>query len=172
MATILVVVIAILGVNIYNGRIPYNYKLYTDAEPWIYESYWENNKVRGAYYKNPDYNPDEDSWGSEDYQDKTSPKTRTVIITDEEAFNEIFKEGDLDVDYSKEMLILHIFMDVYHPSCYKITKVTLDKEQVLRIHYKYKDYFAPPGATMPGQNCFLVKMKKTDVSAVEFVEQR
>ncbi|MBE5731279.1 MAG: hypothetical protein E7350_04960 [Clostridiales bacterium] len=104
--------------------------------------------------------------------DETSPKTRTVIITDEEAFNEIFKEGDLDVDYNKQMVILHIFASGEPTFRYKITKVKLDKKQVLKIYYKLKFNFGKAGGAMPGQKCFLVKMKKTDVTAVELVEER
>ncbi|MBR2971232.1 MAG: hypothetical protein IKC48_05520 [Clostridia bacterium] len=172
-ATILVVVIAVVGVNIYNNHNTLSYELYTEAEPWIYESYLENNKVYGAHYKIPNYNPDEDGWGSKYYVDETSPKTRTVVITDEEAFNEIFKEGDLDVDYNKEMLILHIFVDISPASFYKIAKIELDDEQVLRVYYKEKEGTENLLAGMrPNPTCFLVKMKKTDVTAVEFVEER
>ncbi|MBE5730339.1 MAG: hypothetical protein E7350_00110 [Clostridiales bacterium] len=168
-AVVLVVVIAILGVNIYNGRIPFNYKLDVNSRAYLQAYYLEENTVRGAYYQNPDYTGGEGQY--QFYQDKTSPKTITTIITDEESFNQIFKENYLDISFDKEMVILHVFASSDPANEYKITKMTLDKEDVLRIDYKLK-LTDKKGGAMPGAICFLVKMKKTDVKAVEFVEQR
>ena len=33
----------------------YNAVMYSMSEEWILTSFLEDNKVRGAYYKNPDY---------------------------------------------------------------------------------------------------------------------
>ncbi|MBR2970177.1 MAG: hypothetical protein IKC48_00025 [Clostridia bacterium] len=168
-AAIMMVVIAIMGVNIYKGHIPFNYKLYVNARDFLREYYLEENTVRGAYYQNPDYTGGEGQYKF--YQDKTSPKTITTIITDEESFNQIFKENYLDISFDKEMVILHVFASSDPANEYKITKMTLDNEDVLRIDYKLK-LTDKKGGAMPGAICFLVKMKKTDVKAVEFVEER
>lgn len=168
-AAIMMVVIAILGVNIYKGNIPFKYKLYVNARDYLREYYLEENTVRGAYYPNLDFTGGEGQY--QFYQDKTSPKTITTIIKDEESFNQIFKENYLDINFDKEMAILHVFASSDPANEYKITKMTLDKEGVLRLNYRLK-LTDKKGGSMPGAICFLVKMKKTDVKAVEFIEQR
>ena len=152
------------------STIRYNAVMYSKSEEWILTSFLEDNKVRGAYYKNPDYtgNP----YGSVEkyYYDETSPGNRTFIIDNKDTYDTIFKANTLSVDFDKEVIYLYIFPDVSPSRKYFIDNILLEGEQ-LSIYYKLEKS-EKMDATMPYQRCLIVVMKKTDASNVKFIKQR
>lgn len=150
--------------------IKYNAVMYSTSEDWILTSFLEDNKVKGVYYKNPDYIESDDTSGDEYYYDETSPEYRTFIVDDQDTYNTIFKENSLTVDFDKEIVYLYIFADIYPSRNYVIDNILLEEEQV-SIYYKLeKDN--KKDATAPYQRCLIVVMEKTNTSNVKFVKQK
>lgn len=144
--------------------------MYSTSEDWILTSFLEDNKVKGVYYKNPDYIESDDTSGDEYYYDETSPEYRTFIVDDQDTYNTIFKENSLTVDFDKEIVYLYIFADIYPSRNYVIDNILLEEEQV-SIYYKLeKDN--KKDATAPYQRCLIVVMEKTNTSNVKFVKQK
>ena len=79
----------------------YNAVMYSTSKDWILTSFLEDNKVKGAYYKNPDYIESENDSVDKYYYDETSPKHRTFIVDNQDTYNTIFKENALRVDFNK-----------------------------------------------------------------------
>lgn len=141
----------------------YNAKIYSKSNDWIKQDFLKNNKVRGAYYFNPDYIAGND-YVEEGYYDDSSPKSRTFIITEEESFNQIFLENKLDVNFDKEIVILYIFCDIYPYRNYYIKTISLKKE-VLNITLRLEKY-NKADATMPCQRCLVIKMNKKNLNSI------
>ena len=148
----------------------YNAVMYSMSEEWILTSFLEDNKVRGAYYKNPDYGDGADDSGDEYYYDETSPQYRVFIINDQDTYNAIFKEDALTVDFDKETVYLYIFADVHPNREYYICDISLEKEKV-NIYFKL-EHSNKKGATAPYQRSLIVKMDKNNASTVEFIKQK
>lgn len=144
--------------------------MYSTSEEWILTSFLKDNKVRGAYYKNPDYVDGADDSGDEYYYDETSPNYRVFIINDQETYNAIFKEDALTVDFDKETVYLYIFADVHPDREYYIHDISFEEEK-LNIYFKL-EHSNKKGATAPYQRCLIVKMDKNNASTVEFIKQK
>lgn len=152
------------------SSIKYNAVMYSASEDLILSSFLEDNKVKGAYYKNPDFNENIDDSNDEYYYDETSPVYRTFIVNSQDTYNEIFADKTLTVDFDKEILYLHIFADTYPSRNYVIDNILIEEEQI-NIYYKL-DKNNKNDATAPYQRCLVVVMKKTDTSTVEFIKQK
>ena len=148
----------------------YNAVMYSTSKDWILTSFLEDNKVKGAYYKNPDYIESENDSVDKYYYDETSPKHRTFIVDNQDTYNTIFKENALRVDFNKEIVYLYIFADIYPSRKYYIDNILLEEEQV-NIYYKVEKN-NKNDASAPGQRCLIVVMKKTNTSNVKFVKQK
>ena len=147
----------------------YNAVMYSTSKDWILTSFLEDNKVKGAYYKNPDYIESENDSVDKYYYDETSPAHRTFIVDNQDTYNTIFKENALRVDFNKEIVYLYIFADIYPSRKYFIDNILLEEEQV-NIYYKVEKN-NKNDASAPGQRCLIVVMKKTNTSNVKFVKQ-
>ena len=136
------------------GAIFYSY-----ANDWIDESFLEENRVNGAYYINENYVPHTEGESRYQYvKDKESPTSRTFIITAEEEYNRIFSNASLTVDFEKEIVILHVDCDTI-----SITEGILSVSAELVSNKEGVD-----DATMPYPRCFVLRMKKTDVTKITF----
>lgn len=150
----------------------YNAEMYSKSKDWVKTSFLEDKKVRGAYYPNPDYVEGSDNPTEKYYYDEVSPKNRTFIIDNQETYDMIFNENALAVDFEKEIVYLFIFADVSPSRYYYIDRISLEEDKVV-IYYKLEKKYPPVGdATAPFQRCLIVKMKKLNLSNVEFIEQR
>ena len=153
------------------STIRYNAVMYSKSKNWIDESFLENNKVRGAFYKNPDYTENiYDDTVEKYYRDETSPRDRTFIIDNQDTYDTIFKANTLSVDFDKEVIYLYIFADMYSARKYFISNISLEDEQV-NIYYKLEKETTTDGSA-PGQRCLIVVMKKTNTSSVKFIKQK
>jgi len=144
-------------------------KLYSNSKEWVLPSFLENNKVGGAFYKNPNYVEGQDELDEEYYYDEESPASRTFIITDREKYNTVFVEDSLKVDFEKEMVILYIFPDVYSRE-YQLEELSVN-DQIVTVKYKLESS-DKKDATAPYQRCMVLKMEKSDVLSAEFIEIR
>lgn len=163
------VVLVVLVVVCWKNR--YGAKLYGTkglVEGWIKTEFLEENKVGDVYYFNPECLEDSDENTERYYLDKESPKTRTFLITDEDTFNEIFYEGALDVDFEKEMVILHIFRDWGSSRPYVLKNVSVDDDTV-EISMRKQLSLGNSGA-IPCQRCVVITMKKLDVVNAKVTE--
>ena len=168
-----VIGVVLLGVGVSYWWIlgQYNATMYSKARKWIHEDFLDNNRVRGASYINKEYNPDmiydEENWVEKYIYDKESPKNRTFIIKDEITFNNIFKENSFDVDFDKEMVILYMVSDVCPRECYILN--ILNDDDILTIQYMHK-FSNAYDTVQPYPRCMVVKMKKMNITGVEFIE--
>ena len=148
----------------------YHAEMYSTSENLVLSTFLEDNKVRGSYYKNPDYIDGEDDPADEYYYDESSPKSRTFIIDDQETFDSIFIKDKFQVDFSKKTVYLYIFADVNPSLEYYVYNVSVEEETV-NIYFKLRNS-NKKGSTSPYQRCLIVIMDKTDTSNVEFIKQK
>ena len=152
------------------SSVKYNAVMYSTSEDWILTSFLEDNKVKGAYYKNPDYDESTNASNDEYYYDETSPEYRTFIIDSQDTYNTIFGDNPLTVNFDKDIVYLHIFADTYPSRNYVIDNILIEEKQV-NIYYKLEKN-NKNDATAPYQRCLIVVMEKTDTSKVEFIKQK
>lgn len=145
----------------------YNVIMYSNNSDWIKPAFLESNRVRGAYYLNPDYNENDEN-STKYYCDKTSPETRVFIIKDIATNNDIFIEDKLNVDFTKNIVFLYMFADINSRECI-ISKVIVE-EQNVKIYYKHNDS-NKKDSTMPYHRCLIVTMEIDNVENVDFIYQ-
>ena len=140
----------------------YNAKIYNSAENLFLNSFLEENKVKGAYYKNPD---DADK---KYYYDETSPAYRTFIVNNLDDYSLAFAGDELEVNFDKEMVLIYIFADIYPNRNYIINNILKEGEKV-KIYLKLEKN-NKKDATAPYQRVLIVKMEKLDISEAEFIK--
>ncbi len=146
--------------------MPYGAELYSHAQEYISQEFKDNYHVRGAYYRNENYDGYDDG-----YYDKTSPKYRTFIITEEAEFKEIFTKYNGTVDFENKLVILYTFADSSPRECF-INEIYIE-DVILTVKYKYEQYNeAIIDAVRRYQRFFMLIMDKTEFSEVEFIETR
>ncbi len=143
----------------------YGATLYSHAHNWVDDNFLYENQVKGSAYLNKDYVE-----GTSDYNEKylyaeSAPETRNFIITDKERFDEIFTNCPLSVDFDKEMIILHIFTNTNSRKHY-LKSIDLN-DGVLTVKTE-ESFQIGNDTTMPGAVCFVIKMKKIDITDVIF----
>ena len=143
----------------------YNAKIYNSAENLFLNSFLEENKVKGAYYKNPDYPDDADK---KYYYDETSPAYRTFIVNNPDDYSLFFAGDELGVNFDKEMVLIYIFADIYPNRNYIINNILKEGEKV-KIYLKLEKN-NKKDATAPYQRVLIVKMEKLDISEAEFIK--
>ncbi len=148
----------------------YDAVMYSKSKEWVKTSFLEDKKVRGAYYLNPDYVEGLDDPVEKYYYDEESPRDRTFVIDNQDTYDMIFNENALAVDFEKEIVYLYTFADVYPTRNYYIDRISLEEDKVV-ICYKLEKKNVND-STAPFQRCLIVKMKKLNLSNVEFIEQR
>ena len=104
--------------------------LYSKAKDMINPEFFDNNRVRGAYYENPDYVEGESPYDTKYVWDTESPVNRTFIVGDEETFNEVFVEGALDVDFTKETVVVFFFLSST-PREYYVSSVNYEEDKTV-----------------------------------------
>lgn len=156
----------------------YDAEIYSYVNDRLVPTFLENNKLSGISYTNPEYDEDEalkdDNYAVPKYLGyPDAPTSRTFIITDEETFNSMYVEGALEVDFEKEMVILYMYRTSTHRSrVFKIDKIEVEGD-TLNIYFKQKfdkDKIGVSDAVMRYQRCMTVKMKKIEVSTVNFIK--
>jgi len=119
------------------------------------------NLTYGAYYPNPDYNPDDEE-SEPALIDRTSPKSRTYIIKEKTVLDEIF-ENFPDIDFAKEMVIVYCFTTIYDRERV-LESVKMDENNILNIEFKSKDNNGRGDASMPGTAILTIRLDRLDIT--------
>lgn len=100
-------------------------------------------------------------------EDESYPKERVIIVNNEEYFQEVF-DAFPDIDFNKEMIVLHGFTTSSNGS-YEIKSMDV-KDRKLSIEYRHhkKSTISPPDASKPDTKWFIVKLNYMDICSVEF----
>ena len=150
------------------GCVRYNAKIVNEGISF-HQEFLDNNMTYGAYYHNEDYSPEEDEWTEEWLYDETLPKTRTYVIKDRTALEEIF-EVFPETDFEKEMVLVHLYTDIYGRA--RVLKdVSVDEINVLKIRFTIQNQsgcVARGDASMPQRKILIVKTDKLDITTAEF----
>ena len=162
-------ILLVVGISYWWILGQYNATMYSKANEWIKQEFIYNNAVCDVTYINKDYNPDVDEWTEKYYSVEDAPKIRTYIIKDEKAFNEIFIENSIDVNFEKEMVILFMKRDVCPRDCYLLS-ISNDYNGKLTFKNVHEFYIGGGDTVMPYPRCIAVKMKKMDITSVEFID--
>lgn len=165
---LILIILSICVLFVFRAQIMYNAKMYSQSEELILPSFLEENKVRGAFYLNHDYDPDDEN-SNEYYREKDAPENRILIIDNADTFNEIFKNNALDVNWDKEILLLYIFSDVNPHREYKLKNIS-SQDGNIKIYYKLEGGLSKD-STAPYPRCLIVKMRKQSIHNVEFIEK-
>lgn len=162
-------VLIIMSIGLFAGcgkDNKYNAVLYDDVRLWMQENFLKANMTYGSVYQYFDENGN--MYTSED---TTSPKTRTLVISDLGTFNEAFISFLPNVDFDKEMLVLYIFTTT------SINRRVLNSieftQQKLTIKFSVKKSQSNGDAIAgPGQMILVVKMDKiaVDATSIEFIK--
>ncbi len=132
-----------------SSKVNYNAVLYDNAVDWIREDFQVNNLVGSTQ--------------------SPYPSERTLIVNNQDEFNEIFLPdiGELDVDFTSQRLVVYTFRAIYRKSFY-LKSVTMENGR-LKVIYQMEDLTPGTGsATNPYQRYFVLKLDKVDITAVEF----
>lgn len=164
--------ILIMTVSIFYGceekkleQIPYNATIINGD---FKDSFLSENRIYGTPYKNENWNP-EDPTSEEYLYDKTSPQTRTFIVTDQAMLDEMFKDFRYQIDFETQMLIVYFYTDLYmRPQI--LTQVNLEG-RILRINFRTElGKSSDPwhhDATEPYQRLLVVRLNKLSIDNVE-----
>lgn len=146
--------------------IPYDAKLYDGAMQWIDGDFLKENRVK-AYYSDENYDgSDED--GERFVYEETAPAARTFVFSDGETFDAVFTKYGSDVDFDGETVLLYIFSDIYPTRNYFLKDVEV-KERTAKIYFSVEQRPGTGGAATPSPRCLMVRLKKTDIEAAEFI---
>lgn|SRR5690554_76943 len=161
--TIGVIVIMVFGfLTGCRSKMPYNAKMFGaiyENRTWINDEFYNNNLTYGSY-----------SSVLENYvEDETYPSSRTKIIVDKADFDTIFEEFPVEVDFEKEMIVMHCFTTA-SGSSYTMKSIIFN-EKTLTINYKTQASKKPASgnASMPLSKWVIVMMDKLDIETAEFI---
>lgn len=95
----------------------------------------------------------------------------TIVVMDREMFSGVFAEFPGEVDFSREMLVVHLFNDIYNGFECRLTGITLQDGalEVSVLHSlapKTQDGLRPPSTSQPTQRAVVIKLDKVDFSQV------
>ena len=167
-ALLLAVIAFVCSFSGCSDKAKYKAELYNVDEKFIRTDFAENNRISGARYFNED-DPENPRFRVDD-----APKTRTFIVRNKETYDEIFSADAYMVNFAKESLIVYTFSDVYIRR-YDLKKIDVEGKKLViyyKLHYTLLERFASIGdAVAPYQRWFALKLEKTDISKVEFIEK-
>ena len=155
-----VAIIMAFSLGACGNNIPYNAKIFYNAQALMNEEYLETNMTLGAHKQ-----------GSQ-VEDTSSPEMRTQIIRDKNDFDLAFSEFPQEVDFSEKMILVHFFTSSYPTSPYKLEKANLDGD-TLHVEFKLNKSGSAsvPDAGLPRQTCIVVLMNKLDISTAVFKQK-
>ena len=157
----LILLAAVLAAVSGCSRIEANAAILNDnASEWIAPGFYESHYTRGAYY------------GDECFDDPSLPETRIFLVRDREGYDEIFTpEAGIDVDFSREMLLVCTFT-AHYVRPVGIVKLSAGGD-LISAELKMKD---PRGlfqrgvgdACRPYQRYVILKLDKSEAERAEF----
>ena len=161
LAVMLIMALGLL-VGCGGNKLPYNAVMYGnvyEVRSFINDDFYNENLTYNAWSKTlGDY-----------VKDDTNPEFRTVIVKEQEKFDKVFKEFPVEVDFEKDMVLMHCFTTASSGE-YEIKSFDIN-EQVLSVKYKTvaSKGITPPNASNPLAKWIVVKMDKLDITTAEFI---
>lgn len=143
---------------------------YNDVHRLMKKDFLAQNITLGVYYDVDVYDSVIDEWVKKPQRDTTSPETRDIIVDSEEKFSEIFNEFPVNINFEKEILVIHMFTVINGRPA--LLNKTVLKNGNLKVYFKIKP--ARPGVkdtSAPGTKAIAVKIKKTELNSIEFIQQ-
>ena len=167
--------LALVGCSV----VRYDAEIYSYVNDWLDPAFLENNRLGNVDYENPDYDRDlADEAEAEGltyeipkyFNFPDNPDTRTFIITDQEAFDSMFVEGAIEVDFEKEMVLLYMFRSWQPPRVdyYCIDKIKVQDELVNVYFAKENKENRRKDSVYSYHRCIAVRMKKIEVTTANF----
>ena len=140
----------------------YNAEIYDRATDWVKEEYILDN-FDATYYGG--------HW-------KGDFTTKTLAVTSQEEFDEIFDTFPIEIDYDKEILVLYFFTETSNSYDCTITEIkNSNNELIITLKHKKNNRIGHTGASdasLPIFRCVAIKMKKieSDNLKVDFACER
>ena len=147
-------------------------KVDSHAHNYVKESFLFENKIKGAVYKNPYYDPENsiydpfDPENGEYIWNEEGPRTLYFIIEDEKTYSEIFTDEAPSIDFEKKMVILLIYWDCEPNLTHYIRSIKL-KNNELSVSLS-STISIGNGSTWPYPRCTTLTMNKTEITNVYF----
>ena len=155
----LIAILLIVGTLTGCSKVGYNATVLNgNASEWINEEYYGRSHTRGAHYD-----------GENDPEDEANPTSRFRVIRSREDQDAVFtSEAPIEVDYSREMLVVYTFTSAYVREIkIKKAKIASDELQlVLEMKKPFSLGFVADACT-PFQRYVVVKLDKQEISNVE-----
>lgn len=142
------------------------------AYDYVKKTFLFENKIKGVYYKNPYYDPQNSIYDPNDTENgeyiwnENGPSKLYFIIKDEKTYSEIFTDEAPSVDFEKKMVILLIYWDMNPNLTHYIRSIKL-KNNELSVSLSSTISFGT-GSTSPYPRCTTLTMKKTEITNVNF----
>lgn len=151
--TICIGVIIVMAVFACVGcGVKYNAVIYDNVTEQIKSEYIEAHRTLGAYY------------GEDNIADDSNPRSRTIIIKNQEDFDVIFVNSiEYDVNFDSEMLLVYTFTSLFNRTI-KINNVKQSND-ILKIGLEMNK------GTRPFQRFVLIKLDKLEITTVEISEK-
>ena len=173
--SLIVVVLSVLALsavllcscNEYDNK---NITLYNDIGKYMNASFLEQNRTYGVRYSIDVYDDETDSWMTSSMTVKDAPSTRDFIVDTEEQFIHIFAERPIDINFESEMLIIHMFTDTNNRPV-KLKEIIFENNKMEVYFIVQRRIDGLNDTTEPGQKCFAIKMKKTELTTVTFIRK-
>ena len=141
--SVLLVICCLLAISGCGKNVLYNAQINSHANEIVKASFIEDNPVN--------------------FEGDTFPKTRTLVITDNETYSDIFTDEAPSVNFDTQMVVLHIFVDVYVNRDYHIDKME-EKNGTLNIYFEVEEKHGVGDASQPYQRSLIIIMDKADAS--------
>lgn len=129
----------------------YTPKIYDNAQKWVKKEVLESNLTKGL-------DPDDDEL----------PKDVCRLIESREKSDEFFSTLPVEVDFTKEKMILYFYTSHYKTRDYKISKMD-EMGNVLYLYIKPDRKTGGDDSSEPLQRCLLVVTNKMNVKNVNVV---
>lgn len=160
-----VITVAFFSVFLFRScSIKYNAKI-IDSGIEYQQEFLKNSLTYGAS-KYELYDSYDDFWESGDRVDTTSPPTRTYIVKDNEALEEIFTEFP-EVNFEKEMVLVHCYTSNYGRK--KLLKsVKLNDQNILNIVFTIENGLFRFDAAEAQRRILIIRLNKLDIKETNF----
>ncbi len=126
--------------------------------------------LRAQSLVRPEYLAENPVIGIDGYWQNTHPdipKSRTVIIRDEETLNTVFTSFPHEVNFEAEAVLLYMISFTTVRECY-IKSVALENNSLSVLWTEQKKLFTTYDTVTPYQRCFYLIVNATDFDTAEF----
>lgn len=158
----LIAFLLIIGALTGCSKVGYNATVLNgNASEWINKDFYGRSHTRGALYE-----------GENDPEDEANPESRFCVVRSREDQAAVFtEEAPIEVDYSREMLVVYTFTSIYVREI-RIKEAKIESGE-LKLVLEMKKPFGGDlnifvaDACAPFQRYVVVKLDRQEISNVE-----